>query len=178
MGHSSPKQPPKPSGATSPARCSCHDRSRSANSDRSPFVVVLAGATNLRRDYLEISEGVKNGTLKPLGPPVQPVPWNVTNHRFSSHPLGGLSLSFGEPFNARLQTSASYSFGKCSRADSKLVFAKVSPSGVTPIGQGAARQQQYHRPLQCAQFCVRGVRPGRRSPKCRRASRLGRRPTG
>ena len=34
-----------------------------------------SGATNLRMDYIQIAEGVKNGTLKPLPPPETPETW-------------------------------------------------------------------------------------------------------
>lgn len=81
-----------------------------------------SGATNLRMDFIQIAEGVKNGTLKPAAPPVVPDTWNVTQHRFSHHPL--TSPSFGEPVNARQSRSPAYSFGTCSRDDSKNVYIK------------------------------------------------------
>ena len=119
-----------------------------------------SGATNLRMDYIQIAEGVKNGTLKPLPPPETPETWcaarwqrphgrgplsapprrdarrNVTNHRFSSNPL--TSASFGEPFNARQAKQPSYGFGTCSRNDAKLVFIKEVANGQAGVSPGPA----------------------------------------
>eukprot|EP00964_Phaeocystis_antarctica_P101796 scaffold67274_cov55-Phaeocystis_antarctica.AAC.3 len=109
------KGPPAPSG-TLPACTSMH-HNYALKTDASP----CAGATSLRQDYLQIAEGVKNGSLRALEPAPQPVLWNQTNQRFSNHPLNLCSsMSFGEPFDARMSTSASYSFGNCSRNDAKL----------------------------------------------------------
>lgn len=64
--------------------------------------------------------------MRSLEPAQPPVLWTKTNKRFSNHPLNSSSsLSFGEPFDARMASSASYSFGNCSRNDSKLVYVKA-----------------------------------------------------
>ena len=121
-----------------------------------------AGATSLRQDYIQIAEGIKNGSLRPLEPAAQPVLWNQTNQRFSNHPLNmSSSVSFGEPFDARLPTSASYSFGNCSRNDAKLVYDQ-------------ARRRLRSAPLRCPTHASCAA-ARRRSKSARRASRRGRR---
>ena len=121
-----------------------------------------AGATSLRQDYLQIAEGVKNGSLRPLEPAAQPVLWNQTNQRFSNHPLNMCSsMSFGEPFDARMRTSASYSFGNCSRNDAKLVYDQA---------RRRLRRAAAPRPDACI-VCRR-----RRSKSARWGSRRGHRP--
>ena len=145
------KGPPAPSGTSVPtATLHAH-----AHMERT-------GATSLRQDYLQIAEGVKNGSLRPLEPAAQPVLWNQTNQRFSNHPLNMCSsMSFGEPFDARMRTSASYSFGNCSRNDAKLVYDQA---------RRRLRRAAAPRPDACI-VCRR-----RRSKSARWASRRGHRP--
>jgi len=83
--------------------------------------------------------------------------WNQTNQRFSNHPLNMCSsMSFGEPFDARMRTSASYSFGNCSRNDAKLVYDQA---------RRRSPARRLHRvPPQEIQKCAVGVTPGPQAP--------------
>ena len=80
MVHGPVKQPPKPSGALATQPPGAPNDRRDPTKPLISIAATAAGATNLRMDFIQIAEGVKNGTLKPLGAPVVPDTWCVHAH--------------------------------------------------------------------------------------------------
>mmetsp|Transcript_27427 Transcript_27427/g.69785 ORF Transcript_27427/g.69785 Transcript_27427/m.69785 type:complete len:169 (-) Transcript_27427:413-919(-) len=81
----------------------------------------------LQEEYAVIAEGMRNGTLKPAAQQAPLDTW--VNRRFSSsYKAGngcerlGLAPGFGEQYDAAIRSSVAYSFGNCSRNDSKNVY--------------------------------------------------------
>ena len=92
----------------------------------------------IQEEYAAIAQGMKNGTLPPLGEDTKPHLW-VTD-RFANSSLStsgpGLAPGFGEQFNARLRSSTAYSFGNCSRKDAAKVYVSQELSKGEDISPG------------------------------------------
>jgi len=94
----------------------------------------------LQEEYAVIAEGMRHGTLKPTEHEAPLDTW--VNTRFTnSYKSGngserlGLAPGMGEQFDSALRSSIAYSFGNCSRNDSKLVFLSkeiMTSKDVTP----------------------------------------------